>query len=82
MRSDLLTSPRRRRAVGSVLALAIGLGVAVTGCGGNDEPGTPAISGESPEEVTVPTSPVTTTEAPLTTSTEDTAPAETTLPPG
>jgi hypothetical protein len=70
-----VTSSRRRRAVGSVLALAIGLGVAATGCGGNDEPGTPAISGENPGEVTVPTSPPTTaTTIPGEATTTTTAP--------
>jgi hypothetical protein len=64
--------------------LALGFGVAATACSDDGEGG-PAISGENPTEVTVPTTPPTTTESTGTTlpaASDDTAPAETTLPAG
>jgi hypothetical protein len=60
VRSDIQTSSRpRRRALGLVVALLTVAGVAVTGCGDNT-PATPAISGNSPGDVSVPTVPPTT----------------------
>jgi hypothetical protein len=45
------------------VAVSISLAMALTGCSGN-EPSTPAVSGDSPGAVTVPTLPPTTNEAP------------------
>ena len=45
------------------MVASIGVATALTGCS-NNEPSTPAVSGDSPGAVTVPTLPPTTTEAP------------------
>jgi hypothetical protein len=74
VRAPVQTSSRpRRRALGLTLALLTVAGVAVTGCGDNT-PATPAISGNSPGDVSVPTVPPTT----ATTVPGTTAGAETT----
>lgn len=63
MRATVQTSSRpRRRALGLLVALLAVAGVAVTGCG-DDGPASPAISGNSPGDVSVPTVPATTTTA-------------------
>jgi hypothetical protein len=73
VRAPVQTSSRpRRRALGLTLALLTVAGVAVTGCGDNT-PATPAISGNSPGDVSVPTVPPTTaTTLPGTTAGADT----------
>jgi len=57
VRSDLL-SPRRRRA-GLLVAVAATAGLLLAACSDNI-PDTPAISGENPADVTVPSLPTTT----------------------
>lgn len=84
MRSAHQTSPRpRRRALALVTGLLLSAG-ALSACS-DDGPPTPAISGGNPAEVTVPTLPPTTTEAPAVTSPEPgdgtTVPTETTAAP-
>jgi hypothetical protein len=59
---DLTTLRARRRASGLLLATPLLTGGVLAGCS-DDEPSGPAISGDSPAEVTVPTVPPTTTEA-------------------
>ena len=73
MRAPVLTSSRpRRRALGLTVALLTLAGVAVTGCS-DDGPSSPAISGNSPSDVSVPTVPTTTeTTVPGTTAGTDT----------
>jgi hypothetical protein len=66
-------SPARRRSFALFAGLLITLG-AVTACS-DDGPPTPAISGESPGDVTVPTLPPTTT-----TATDDDPASDTTVP--
>jgi hypothetical protein len=69
VRSALETSSRpRRRAFALVTGLLLAAG-ALTACS-DDGPPTPAISGENPAEVTVPTTPPTTADpaAPTTTA--------------
>ena len=76
MRAPVSTSSRpRRRALGLTLALLTVTGAAATACS-DDGPSSPAISGNSPGDVSVPTVPTTTeTTVP---STETTAGADTT----
>jgi hypothetical protein len=63
VRSADLTPPRpRRRALALVAGLLLS-GAVLTACS-DDGPPTPAISGENPADVTLPTVPPTTTEAP------------------
>ena len=73
MRAPVQTSSRpRRRALGLTVALLTLAGVAVTGCS-DDGPSSPAISGNSPGDVSVPTVPTTTeTTVPGTTAGTDT----------
>ena len=59
MDSDLLTLARPRRR-GLTLAGAVLAATALLGACSDNQPGTPAISGEAPTEVTVPTTPPTT----------------------
>jgi hypothetical protein len=62
VRSALQTSSRpRRRALALVAGLLLAAG-ALSACS-DDGPDTPAISGENPGEVTLPTAPPTTTTA-------------------
>jgi hypothetical protein len=78
VRAPVQTSSRsRRRALGLLVALLAVAGAAVTGCS-DDGPASPAISGESPGEVSVPTLPSTTTTAVPGEDTETTAPTTTT----
>ena len=72
MRSALETSSRpRRRALALVAGLLLAAG-ALTACS-DDGPPTPAISGENPAEVTVPTVPPTTADPATADSTTTTA---------
>jgi len=73
VRAPVQTSSRpRRRALGLTVALLTLAGVAVTGCS-DDGPSSPAISGNSPGDVSVPTVPTTTeTTVPGTTAGTDT----------
>lgn len=63
----LISSRPRRRVLGALVALLAVTGLGFTACSDN-EPANPSISGDSPAEVTVPTLPPTTTEAPTTTA--------------
>jgi hypothetical protein len=73
VRAPVPTSSRpRRRALGLTVALLTLAGVAVTSCS-DDGPSSPAISGNSPSDVSVPTVPTTTeTTVPGTTAGTDT----------
>jgi hypothetical protein len=64
--------------LGALVALLALTGMGLTACSDNT-PATPSISGESPDQVTVPTLPPTTTEAPATTETTA-APSTTAAP--
>ncbi|MET0147656.1 MAG: hypothetical protein ABW310_00765 [Acidimicrobiales bacterium] len=73
MRAPVQTSSRpRRRSLGLTVALLTLAGMAVAGCS-DDGPSSPAISGNSPDDVSVPTVPTTTeTTVPGTTAGADT----------
>jgi hypothetical protein len=67
--------------LGALVALLAVAGFGLTACSDN-QPAEPSISGDSPAEVTVPTLPPTTTEAPVTTDTvTDTTTSPTTTAP-
>jgi hypothetical protein len=76
-----LSAPARRRAAALGVALLAAAGV-VAGCSADEPPDSPAISGEDPGEVTVPTlPPTTTTEATVATDEGDTSATTTTAAP-
>jgi hypothetical protein len=60
VRPDLQTLTRARR-WGCALILLATAGLTLVGCSKHDEPDTPAISGDDPSEITVPTLPPTST---------------------
>ena len=64
VRSDLRSFAPRRRAVRLAVAVVATAGLGLSACSADEAPNTPAISGEDPGEVTVPTVPPTTTTVP------------------